>query len=220
MNRLRETAGQGVGPRTGDLHPHHAPEEPLLPVEVDDAEVGRPARHPPVAVHGVHEDVLDHTQAAGIGLALPALVSAQVLPEVPEGAQAISLLTGEPLFVPEPGEAVMERLEIARSDYEEDPGNADNIIWYGRRTAYAGNYRGAIEIFSEGIEKHPDDARMYRHRGHRYISIREFDRAIEDLGDWRRISPVTAAITVRNCQGRRSCTRSSYCGARWNSPKP
>jgi tetratricopeptide (TPR) repeat protein len=29
--------------------------------------------------------------------------------------------------------------------------------------------------------KHPDDARFYRHRGHRYISIRELDRAIADL---------------------------------------
>ena len=36
-------------------------------------------------------------------------------------------------------------------------------------------------MFSEGIGKHPDDARMYRHRGHRYLSIREFDRAIADF---------------------------------------
>ena len=116
-----------------------------------------------------------------LALLLPPALAAQVLPEVPEGAQAISVLTGEPLFVPEPGEAVLQRLETARSDYEAGPDDADNIIWYGRRTAYAGDYRGAIEIFSEGIEKFPDDARMYRHRGHRYISIREFDRAIADL---------------------------------------
>ena len=114
-------------------------------------------------------------------LLLPTALTAQVLPEVPAGAQAVSMLTGEPLFVPEPGEAVLERLETARSDYDADPDNADNIIWYGRRTAYAGDYRGAIEIFSEGIGKFPDDARLYRHRGHRYISIREFDRAIADL---------------------------------------
>ena len=50
--------------------------------------------------------------------------------------------------------------------------DVDNIIWYGRRTAYLGDYREAIRIFSEGIEKHSKDARMYRHRGHRYISIR------------------------------------------------
>ena len=105
---------------------------------------------------------------------------AQVLPDVPDGAQAISL-SGEPLFVPEPGEAVTHNLETAKQVYDEDPNNADNIIWYGRRTAYTGDYRGAIEIFSEGIEKFPNDPRMYRHRGHRYISIREFERAIADL---------------------------------------
>lgn len=36
-------------------------------------------------------------------------------------------------------------------------------------------------IFSEGIRKHPDDPRMYRHRGARYINVREFERAIDDL---------------------------------------
>jgi tetratricopeptide (TPR) repeat protein len=36
-------------------------------------------------------------------------------------------------------------------------------------------------MFSEGIQKHPKDARMYRHRGHRYITIRELDRAVTDL---------------------------------------
>jgi tetratricopeptide (TPR) repeat protein len=104
----------------------------------------------------------------------------QLLPDVPEGAQALSL-TGEPLFAAEPGQGALDRLATAKADYESDPDNADHIIWYGRRVAYAGDYRGAIEIFSEGIEKFPRDARMYRHRGHRYISIREFDRAIADL---------------------------------------
>jgi len=104
----------------------------------------------------------------------------QVLPEVPEGAQAVSLL-GKPLMSPAPGQGALDRMAAAKADYDSDPDNADNIIWYGRRVAYTGDYRGAIEIFSEGVEKFPNDARMYRHRGHRYISIREFDRAIEDL---------------------------------------
>ena len=109
------------------------------------------------------------------------IVTAQsVLPDVPDGVQAISLL-GEELRSGEPGERVLANLAAARAEYETDPGDADNIIWLGRRIAYTGDYRGAIEVFSEGIEKHPDDARMYRHRGHRYVSIREFDRAIADL---------------------------------------
>ncbi len=115
---------------------------------------------------------------AGIMLMHGAL--AQNLPPVPQGAQAVSL-SGKPLYSSTPGEKVIAAVAAAKQDYDADPDNADNIIWYGRRVAYTGDYRRAIDIFSEGIEKFPDDARMYRHRGHRYISIREFDRAIADL---------------------------------------
>ena len=101
-------------------------------------------------------------------------------PELPEGIQGHTL-SGDPLVSGQPDGAALEKLEAARAAYEQDPGDADSIIWYGRRMAYTGDYRSAIRIFSEGVEKHPRDARMYRHRGHRYISVREFDRAIEDL---------------------------------------
>ena len=103
---------------------------------------------------------------------------------LPEGAEAFSLL-GEPLYPnPAPADVAAQQardLREARADYDADPNDADAIIWLGRRIAYMGSYRDAIEVFSEGIGKHPEDARMYRHRGHRWISVREFDRAIEDL---------------------------------------
>jgi tetratricopeptide (TPR) repeat protein len=115
-------------------------------------------------------------------LMLSGVAAAQdsILPQVPEGVQAISLL-GEELRAAKPAEELLENLAAARADYEKDPNDADNIIWLGRRLGYVQDYRGAIEVFSEGIAKHPDDARFYRHRGHRYISIREFGRAIADL---------------------------------------
>ena len=69
----------------------------------------------------------------------------------------------------------------ALDTYNSNPMNPDFIIWLGRRMAYLGDYQAAIGIFTEGIEKHPDDARMYRHRGHRYISTRQLDKAIADL---------------------------------------
>jgi tetratricopeptide (TPR) repeat protein len=74
-----------------------------------------------------------------------------------------------------------EALARARAEYEKNPDSADAIIWLGRRTAYLGRYREAVDVFSEGIRKHPRDARLYRHRGHRYITIRKFDAAIADL---------------------------------------
>lgn len=108
------------------------------------------------------------------------LRAAELLPDVPAGAQALSL-KGEVLFAADPDAGTVANLEAARADYEADPNDADNIIWFGRRTAYAGDYRRAIEIFSEGAEKFPEDPRFYRHRGHRYISIREFESAIADF---------------------------------------
>ncbi|CAN5640947.1 hypothetical protein BH23GEM9_BH23GEM9_06640 [soil metagenome] len=98
--------------------------------------------------------------------------------------EALSFL-GRPLFSPEPTPQARERLqrdlEEARAAYNSNPNDADAIIWLGRRFAYLGQYRYAIETFNEGIAKHPQDARMYRHRGHRFITTRQLGRAIADL---------------------------------------
>lgn len=73
------------------------------------------------------------------------------------------------------------KLAEARQRYEKEPISADNIIWLGRRTAYLEHYKDAIFIFTEGIEEFPADARLYRHRGHRYLTLRCFDAAIADF---------------------------------------
>ena len=109
-------------------------------------------------------------------------------PETPSvtatAAEATSLL-GAPLFRPAMSEARRAKLQAdydaARAAYVADPNNADNIIWLGRRAGYLWQYQEAVAHFTEGIEKHPDDARMYRHRGHRYITLRQFDKAIADF---------------------------------------
>ncbi len=80
-----------------------------------------------------------------------------------------------------PSQKMLTQYEKAKEDFLKNPDIVDNIIWYGRRTAYLGNYEAAIKIYSEGIKQHPEDARLYRHRGHRYISMRKFDEAIADL---------------------------------------
>ncbi|MFC2156481.1 tetratricopeptide repeat protein [Acidobacteriota bacterium] len=103
-----------------------------------------------------------------------------LISEVQEGAQAISL-RGDLLFRSTPSDGQLKQLEEARENYLSDPDKVENIIWFGRRMAYTGDYREAIRIFSDGLQKFPEEARLYRHRGHRYISIREFDRAIQDF---------------------------------------
>lgn len=130
---------------------------------------------------------------AGLSGLLNSAFGAEALPPVPAGAQAVSF-EGEALYSAEPNAATAANLETALADYQANPNDAENIIWYGRRTAYAGDYRRAIEIFSEGIEKFPQDPRFYRHRGHRYISIREIDLSI---ADFERAAELMAGLPVQ-----------------------
>lgn len=94
--------------------------------------------------------------------------------------EAISLL-GDTLYTTTASQELMIRYDEKKINFENDRENIDNIIWFGRFTAYIGRYNDAINIYSEAIQKFPNDARLYRHRGHRYITIREFDKAIADL---------------------------------------
>jgi len=104
----------------------------------------------------------------------------QRLFNIPPKVQAVSLL-GEYLIPDDPPERFIQKYQLHQKRYDEDPLNADNIIWYGRWAAYLGNYQKAIRIYSQGISLFPDDARFYRHRGHRMISIRKFDQAVADF---------------------------------------
>jgi tetratricopeptide (TPR) repeat protein len=98
--------------------------------------------------------------------------------------EATSLL-GKPLVSVQATGDARARLEAnlaaAKTEFDKDPANADAAIWLGRRTAYLGRFKEAIAIYTAAIAKHPSDARLYRHRGHRYITVREFDSAIADL---------------------------------------
>lgn len=98
--------------------------------------------------------------------------------------EAISLL-GDTLRTPPLSDSVRQaraqQLSDALEELTPDPGNPDALIWAGRRAGYLGWYREAIDFFTDGIARHPDDARFYRHRGHRYITVRQLDSAVADL---------------------------------------
>ncbi|NOT76075.1 MAG: hypothetical protein HOP08_14205 [Cyclobacteriaceae bacterium] len=95
----------------------------------------------------------------------------------------ISLL-GKSYFEPERSEksqgALDSNLNVAKSNFEKDA-SENNYIWYGRRLGYFSRFQEAIDVFTEGISKYPASAKLYRHRGHRYISLRQFSKATEDL---------------------------------------
>lgn len=93
--------------------------------------------------------------------------------------QAISKF-GDTLYSKQPSEKTIAQYEAKKTAFEENP-DLENTIWFGRFTAYTGNYRAAIKIYTNGLEKFPNESRLLRHRGHRYITVRDFDNAITDL---------------------------------------
>ncbi len=118
--------------------------------------------------------------AAWVALSMPISSAAQPSPAV----EATSLL-GEPLSRPELPSEFREKqtdlLEEARRQLAAAPDDPDAAIWVGRRTAYLGRYREAIQIYTEALAAHPRYPHLYRHRGHRYITTRALGEARVDL---------------------------------------
>jgi tetratricopeptide (TPR) repeat protein len=99
--------------------------------------------------------------------------------------QEATALTGEALYQIIDSKSVKAKKDsltaVAHTQFKENPQNLDNIIWYGRRLAYQTQYADAIEVYTEGIKRFPKSPELYRHRGHRYISIRKLNKAITDF---------------------------------------
>ena len=62
-----------------------------------------------------------------------------------------------------------------------DPKNVERFIQLGVAQSGARQFREAIETFSRGMQIAPNNAMLYRWRGHRYLSVRELDKAKADL---------------------------------------
>lgn len=69
----------------------------------------------------------------------------------------------------------------ARTALDADPRNVQKIIALGIAQSGARQFKEAIETFSEGLAIAPLDPMLYRWRGHRYLSTRDFRRARVDL---------------------------------------
>ena len=112
----------------------------------------------------------------------PAATPAPAASEPQAEATSISGKPLVPITLPEAERARLEaNLKAAEEELAKNPDSADALIWVGRRQGYLWRYRDAIATFTKGIEKFPNDARFYRHRGHRNITVRNFDGAVADF---------------------------------------
>ncbi len=111
-----------------------------------------------------------------------------------------SAWTEDPLAQPQAtslfGEALYARPDtvgsVAQADsaLAEAPDDVELVIAAGRVRRNFWQYRQAMALYTRAMELAPEDWRPYRFRGHRHISVREFDQAIVDLEAARERAPM------------------------------
>lgn len=120
-----------------------------------------------------------------IAFVLAAIISATTITlPAQTGKPEATSLAGKPLMVPAtiPNKQKLDAdLAQAEKTLAANPKDAEAIIWVGRRLGYLWRYNDATAMFSKGIELYPNNAKFYRHRAHRFITIRQFAKAQADF---------------------------------------
>ena len=106
-----------------------------------------------------------------------------------------------------------------------DPKNVDKLIQLGLAQSAVRQYREAIETFSRGMKIAPANPLLYRWRGHRYISIGEFGKAIADLTRGNRLDSTNYDIyyhlgVARFIRGEFQKASSAFAQAQRRAPNP
>jgi len=100
------------------------------------------------------------------------------------GFEAISLAGDElqrPALADERREQLLADLADAEAALARAPHDEDAHIWRGRRLAYLGRYREAVDAYTAGLRRFPQSFKLLRHRGHRNITLRRLAAAVDDL---------------------------------------
>ncbi len=117
---------------------------------------------------------------AAVASALAAIFGsalAQVGGAVPATPEVVSPLGARFFARPDKKDAIAQ----ARKKLEATPDRVEAIVALAQAQVDALRLRDAVASYTRAIQLAPDDALLYRYRGHRYISLRQFDRAIADL---------------------------------------
>lgn len=99
----------------------------------------------------------------------------------PTSAEAISF-SGKPLFAAKPDSIALRKADsIITTIKGKSDLNEDDYIQIGQQLVASNRFMASVDAYSEGLQKFPNSFKLLRHRGHRYISIRQLDNAIADL---------------------------------------
>ncbi|MFC1493245.1 tetratricopeptide repeat protein [candidate division KSB1 bacterium] len=97
--------------------------------------------------------------------------------EVEQQSEVTSLLD-RPLYSDSGGDSL---LTVIDNELESDPENTDILHRKGLALDALRRFNEAIEEYSKCITLDPNSSLFFRRRGHRYINIRQFEKAVTDL---------------------------------------
>ena len=100
---------------------------------------------------------------------------------VTAGAHAQSVQYRSPAGVVYRAQADTGPIARAQAALAADPRNVQKFVALAVAQSGARQFREAIATLTRGLAIAPNDVSLLRWRGHRYISVREFDRARRDL---------------------------------------
>jgi len=103
-----------------------------------------------------------------------------------QGSPELTTLLGRPVSARADTDGAIAKADAALAA---DPRNVDLILASARARDVALQFHSAIDVYTRGLAIAPEDVRLLRFRGHRYISIRRFDLALPDLQKAARLAP-------------------------------
>lgn len=96
-------------------------------------------------------------------------------------------LTGERLHArPTPNPALQAQLD---ADLAAAPDDVERIIAAAREMRNAMRYDEEVALYTRALTVAPDDWRLFRFRGHRYLTLRRFEDGLRDLDRARQLAP-------------------------------
>jgi tetratricopeptide (TPR) repeat protein len=108
------------------------------------------------------------------------------------GPPELTTLLGRAVFARPDTDGAIAKADAALAA---DPKNVDLILAAARARDVALQFHSAIDVYTKGLAIAPNDVRLLRFRGHRYISIRKFDLAVADLQKAVGIAPTSFDVT-------------------------
>jgi tetratricopeptide (TPR) repeat protein len=123
---------------------------------------------------------------------LLAALGAAVASAAPAGGQSVQYRS--PAGVEYRAQRDTGAIARAESVLAADPRSVERIIQLGLAQSGARQFREAIQTFTRGLKIAPNDPVLYRWRGHRYLSVRELDRALDDLTRGSRLDSTNYGI--------------------------